>query len=109
MTEPSGRRSGSAAAIPACTLTPAEVVWPLQYAVATNSTRAPAAGMGEGETRRATLRESITLALYSRTKLHAASTVARTFRRNERDSSITPSTTHPAYQRIGPRSPTNYE
>jgi hypothetical protein len=44
MTEPTGSRSGSDAAIPRWTLVPAAVVVPLQYAVALNRRRRPGAG-----------------------------------------------------------------
>jgi len=45
ITDPTGRMSGSAAAIPVRTFTPEAVLVPLQYAVAVNRSRAPGTGV----------------------------------------------------------------
>src|SRR2546421_8974184 len=86
ITEPTGSSSGSAAAIPACTATPAVVTIPLQYAVALNARRAP--GIGTPTVScivacRAAYFESSAVTSYSEAKLHAATAVRMTFRHTD--------------------------
>src|SRR5918994_4916304 len=93
MTDPTGRRSGSAAAIPRRTFTPDAVVVPLQYAVAVKRSRRPGAGRAvssRSSAWRAAWRESYTVTSYSRAKATAAVPVAMILRPVERDSSIVP-------------------
>src|SRR5262245_647035 len=85
-TLPTGRIDGSEAAIPVRTPTPDAVVVPLQYAVAVNSRRAPAAGaVGSttftefGSPTGFDSRESNTLTSYSNTKPVTAMHVAASF------------------------------
>ena len=70
MTDPTGSRVGSAAAIPVRAATPEAVVVPLQYAVASNCSRAPGVGSlvpSISSACRAANRESETVASYSST------------------------------------------
>src|SRR5258707_12094548 len=84
-TEPTGSRSGSAAAMPDRTFTPDAVVLPLQYAVAEKRSRDPGIG-GEGSTAgrsRAAKRESRIVTSYNHTNPTTTTTVASTFRHSE--------------------------
>src|SRR3954453_11940849 len=90
MTDPTGSRSGSAAAMPDRTLTPEVVVVPLQYAVAPKSSVVP--GRGDGSVVRArrvrAKRESRILVSYSNTKAVTTASVASSFRQMDREISI---------------------
>src|SRR4030095_6617404 len=91
MTEPTGRRSGSAAAIPVWTFTPDAVVVPLQYAVAVNRSLAPGVGTASaswGSACRAAYRDSRGVTSYREANAKAATAVAKIFRPVERDSSM---------------------
>src|SRR2546422_10142428 len=86
MMEPIGSSSGSAAAMPDCTATPAVVTMPLQYAVALNARCAPGAGRAEDSpnvARRAAYFESSIVASKNHTKAPAATTVTAVFRQKE--------------------------
>src|SRR6185503_17450346 len=91
MTEPTGSKSGSAAAIPFRTFTPDVVVVPRQYAVAVKRRRAPGAGvavLSRSSAWRAAYRESRIVLSYRKANATAAVPVATILRPNERESNI---------------------
>src|SRR5687767_9032568 len=86
-TLPTGRIDGSDAAIPLRTPTPDAVVVPLQYAVAVNSSRAPAPGNVGSRSAEPTPRRSNMLTSYINTKPTMAITVTTSFRPSDREMS----------------------
>ena len=94
MTDPTGSRSGSAAAIPVLTFTPDAVVVPLQYAVAVNrrwdawfGKEIPSAA-ADGSTSAGMSRKSMTVASYVSTNPTATMNVAVSLRPSEREISM---------------------